>query len=122
MAGLTEMLKGVLEGVVLEICSREEVYGYEIVRRLGRLGFENVAEGTVYALLVRLERNGHLDVSRRPSRQGPPRKFYTLSRRGRAELASFWQRWDFLAGRIEALRSHMERESGDDGGDVDDRR
>ena len=49
MDNLTEMLKGVLEGCVLEIIGREETYGYEITRRLNALGFADVVEGTVYA-------------------------------------------------------------------------
>ena len=104
MENLSEMLKGVLEGVVLEIISRDEIYGYEIVKRLTALGFRDIAEGTVYALLVRLERNRYVNIVRKPSEIGPPRKFYTLNERGRNELMSFWTRWDFLSGRIEFLR------------------
>lgn len=56
MDNLTEMLKGVLEGCVLEIISRKETYGYEIVKTLNALGFEDVVEGTVYTILIRLEK------------------------------------------------------------------
>ena len=101
---LSEMLKGVLEGVVLEIIGRGEIYGYEIVRRLGALGFEGIAEGTVYALLVRLEKNRLVHIVKRPSEIGPPRKFYTLNDSGLSELEAFWARWDFLCGRIESAR------------------
>ena len=45
MENLSEMLKGVLEGIVLEIISRGEIYGYEIVKRLTALGFQDIAEG-----------------------------------------------------------------------------
>jgi len=101
---LSEMLKGVLEGVVLEIISRDEIYGYEIVKRLTALGFQDIAEGTVYALLMRLERNRYVNIVKKPSEIGPPRKFYTLNEQGRNELMSFWARWEFLSGRIEFLR------------------
>lgn len=47
MENLTEMLKGVLEGCVLEIISRGDTYGYEITRRLNEIGFTEVVEGTV---------------------------------------------------------------------------
>ena len=104
MENLSEMLKGVLEGIVLEIISRDEIYGYEIVKRLAALGFQDVAEGTVYALLVRLERNRYVNIVKKPSEIGPPRKFYTLNQRGQNELVSFWARWDFLGERIEILR------------------
>ncbi|MEG2502637.1 MAG: helix-turn-helix transcriptional regulator, partial [Anaerovoracaceae bacterium] len=56
MDNLTEMLKGVLEGCVLEIISRKEIYGYEITRQLNVLGFTDIVEGTVYTILVRLEK------------------------------------------------------------------
>ncbi len=105
MDNLSEMLKGVLEGMVLEIIGRDEIYGYEIVKRLNALGFEGIAEGTVYALLVRLEKNKLVHIVKKPSGIGPPRKFYTLNERGRDELMSFWARWDFLNERIQILRN-----------------
>lgn len=67
MDNLTEMLKGVLEGCVLEIISRKETYGYEIVKTLNALGFEDVVEGTVYTILIRLEKI-NLSISRKTVR------------------------------------------------------
>ena len=105
MEHLSEMLKGVLEGVVLEIINRGEIYGYEIVKQLNTLGFKDIVEGTVYALLVRLERNRWVHIEKKPSEMGPPRKFYTLNQQGRNELLSFWARWDFLNERMDMLKS-----------------
>jgi len=101
---LSEMLKGVLEGIVLEVINQDEVYGYEIVRRLNALGLNDIAEGTVYALLTRLEGRHMFIITRRPSELGPPRKFYSLSARGQRELASFWNRWDYLKTCIDTLK------------------
>ena len=101
---MTEMLKGVLEGCVLEIISRGETYGYEITRQLNTLGFTDVVEGTVYTILVRLERNDFVDTCKRASEMGPPRKIFTLTNAGRQELDRFWERWEFLASRINTLR------------------
>jgi PadR family transcriptional regulator PadR len=98
------MLKGVLEGIVLEIISRGEIYGYEIVKYLNKMDFKDMAEGTVYALLMRLEKNNLVDIVRKPSEIGPPRKFYTLNEQGKKELEEFWSRWDFLSSRIKYLR------------------
>ena len=106
MEKLSEMLKGVLEGIVLEIIGGEEIYGYEIMKRLNSLGFEEIAEGTVYALLVRLEKNRMVHIEKRPSGIGPPRKFYTLNERGRTELAAFWERWRVLNERINLLQNN----------------
>jgi PadR family transcriptional regulator, regulatory protein PadR len=101
---LTEMLKGTLEGCVLEIIGGEETYGYAITRRLNELGFGDVVEGTVYTILLRLERNGLVSVAKRPSEVGPPRKFYALNDAGRAELALFWAKWAYVSARIDKLK------------------
>ena len=104
MDGLTEMLKGTLEGCVLEIIAGEETYGYAITRRLNDLGFTEVVEGTVYTILLRLEKNGLVQVTKRPSGMGPPRKFYALNDAGRGELATFWAKWEYLSSRIDTLK------------------
>ncbi len=106
MENLTEMLKGVLEGCVLEIISRDEIYGYEITRRLNSLGFSDVVDGTTYTILVRLEKNKLVDTQKRPSDMGPPRKFYALNDAGREELRRFWAKWDFVASRINQLKEN----------------
>ncbi|HIW75680.1 MULTISPECIES: PadR family transcriptional regulator [Gordonibacter] len=104
MENLTEMLKGVLEGCVLEIIGRGETYGYQITRQLNELGFSDVVEGTVYTILVRLERRGLVVCERKPSEMGPPRKFYSLNDAGRAELRAFWERWDFITAKLDELK------------------
>jgi PadR family transcriptional regulator PadR len=104
---LTEMLKGILEGCVLEMISRKETYGYEITRQLNELGFTDVVEGTVYTILVRLEKNKLVDVTKKPSELGPPRKFFSLNEAGRKELERFWKKWDFLARTLETLKKEV---------------
>lgn len=104
MEDLTEMLKGTLEGCVLQIIGTEETYGYAITRRLNDLGFSDVVEGTVYTILLRLERNGFVQVTKRPSGVGPPRKFYALNDAGRTELATFWAKWEYVTTRIDKLK------------------
>ncbi|MPM23276.1 hypothetical protein SDC9_69742 [bioreactor metagenome] len=104
LENLTEMLKGVLEGCVLEIISRGETYGYEITRRLNALGFADVVEGTVYTILVRLEKNKLVDIEKKPSDMGPPRKFYVLNDAGNEELLRFWRKWDFISSKINQLK------------------
>ncbi|MBS2534390.1 PadR family transcriptional regulator [Catenulispora sp. NF23] len=112
MDDLTEMLKGTLEGCVLEIISGEETYGYAITRRLHELGFTDVIEGTVYTILLRLERNGLVQVTKRPSGVGPPRKFYALNDAGRGELTAFWTKWQYVSSRIDQLRIDKPKEGG----------
>ena len=105
---LTEMLKGVLEGCVLEIISRKETYGYEITRQLNALGFTDVVEGTVYTILVRLEKNKLVVIEKKPSDLGPPRKFFALNDAGREELRKFWEKWEFLSARMDELKERID--------------
>lgn len=104
LENLTEMLKGVLEGCILEIVSREETYGYEITRRLNALGFTDVVEGTVYTILLRLEKNNLVAIEKKPSAMGPPRKFYALNSAGQQELRHFWEKWEFIASKMNELK------------------
>ena len=101
---VTEMLKGTLEGIVLAILAGRAAYGYEITAWLRDQGFSDIAEGTVYALLIRVEQRGLVDVEKVASEKGPPRKVYSLNERGRAQLEDFWRTWSFLQERIEQLR------------------
>ena len=100
---ITEMLKGTLEGIVLAILSVRPAYGYEITARLREQGFSDIAEGTVYAVLVRIEQKGLVDVQKIPSEKGPPRKVYSLNAQGQEDLEEFWRTWSFLAERLEQL-------------------
>jgi len=101
---MTEMLKGTLEGIVLAILASQPAYGYEITARLREQGLTEIAEGTIYALLVRIEQRGLVDVEKVPSTQGPPRKVYSLNASGRGYLDEFWRTWSFLADRLEQLQ------------------
>ena len=105
----TEMLKGVLEGIVLAILATRSAHGYEITTWLRDQGFTDIAEGTVYALLLRVEQRGLVDVEKVPSEKGPPRKVYSLNAGGRAYLDEFWGTWSFLAGRLAQLREETDR-------------
>lgn len=100
---MTEMLKGVLEGIVLALLAARPAYGYEITARLRERGFADIAEGTVYALLIRVEQRGFVDVAKVPSEKGPPRKVYSLNDEGRRYLDEFWATWTFLSERLEQL-------------------
>jgi PadR family transcriptional regulator PadR len=100
----TELLKGTLEGIVLAFLSGRPAYGYEITAWLREKGFADIAEGTVYALLIRVEQRGFVDVEKVPSEKGPPRKVYSLNAQGRAQLDDFWRTWSFLAEQLAQLR------------------
>jgi PadR family transcriptional regulator PadR len=112
---MTEMLKGTLEGMVLAILAGRPAYGYEITSRLRDQGFTDLVEGTVYALLVRIEQRGFVDVEKVPSEKGPPRKVYTLNAQGAAQLEEFWKTWGFLSERIDQLHTEQHDDTNREG-------
>ncbi|PFG21204.1 PadR family transcriptional regulator [Serinibacter salmoneus] len=101
----TEMLKGVLEGLVLAVLAHGASHGPEVTASLRARGFADLAEGTVYAVLLRLEKRGLADVTKVPSPVGPPRKVFTLNAAGEAALEEFWSTWTALAARLDTLRT-----------------
>ena len=101
------MLKGVLEGCVLEIIGQGETYGYEITRKLNALGFGDIVEGTVYTILIRLEKNKLVSITKKDSDMGPPRKFFTLNEAGKKERTLFWKKWSFIASKLNQLKEKI---------------
>ena len=69
---------------------------------------QDVVDGTVYTILVRLEKNKLVDIEKSPSEMGPPRKFFTLNRAGQQELRKFWEKWKFISSRIDELKEKSE--------------
>ncbi|MHC1720539.1 MAG: PadR family transcriptional regulator [Clostridiaceae bacterium] len=90
---VTQMLKGVLEGCVLQIISCKETYGYEIVQELKKSGFQDITEGTIYPMLLRLEKKDIIAADLRLSEIGPQRKYYRLTQTGKAYLDAFRGTW-----------------------------
>ena len=99
----SQMLKGTLEGCILAIISRQETYGYEISQALERFGFGKIAEGTIYPLLLRLEKNGLILAEYRASELGPKRKYYKLTESGKAEMQSFVMSYRELTNAVDGL-------------------
>ena len=84
----TEMLKGTLEGIVLALLSGRPAYGYEITAWLREQGFTDIAEGTVYALLIRVEQRGLVDVEKVAVREGPAAQGLHPERPGTASIST----------------------------------
>ena len=84
--------KGLLEFLVLKIISTREMYVADMLQRLGTTEFAT-QEGTLYPLLSKLRREGLVDYTWQESDAGPPRKYYTLTAKGRAQLAELNDYW-----------------------------
>ena len=95
------MLKGVLSLLLLRLCEAREDYGYSIVVRLHRSGFADLAEGTVYPALSRLESRGLLEAYLVPSSSGPARKYYRLTDSGRTEMVRAHEAWIGLVSAVD---------------------
>lgn len=99
----SQFLKGTLEGCILKIINDDEVYGYEIAEKLKNYGLNEVSEGTIYPLLLRLEKAGLLNSTKKESPCGPKRKYYKISIEGKEALNSFYKNWMQLKESIEKI-------------------
>ena len=96
-----QMLKGVLGLLLLSVLSTGDSYGYGLVTQLREAGFDDLAEGTVYPALTRLEGAGLLASHLVRSESGPARKYYGLTEAGRAELTARHSAWEHLVSSVQ---------------------
>ena len=106
----SQMLKGILAGCVLAVISQRKTYGFEISQKLGGYGFTGISEGTIYPLLLRLEKSGQISAVYRESPSGPNRKYYSLTPAGEEELKAFLASYSELSSAVERLKSELEGE------------
>lgn len=104
MSWTTQLRKGALELAVLNALNGERLYGYEIVRILRRHDGLVIADGTVYPILSRLKADGLVRATIEDSPDGPPRKYYELTRAGRAALEEMNAAWEALVTSLAAVR------------------
>lgn len=98
-----QLLKGVLGLILLRLLAEGESYGYELATRVHDLGLVDVADGSIYPALTRLERDGHLVSRLVASTSGPARKYYSLAESGREELEAGTRAWLALAAVVTPL-------------------
>ncbi|MDP4088572.1 MAG: PadR family transcriptional regulator [Bacillota bacterium] len=103
MANTTQILKGLLEGCILEIINKKETYGYEICETLIGFGFREVTESSVYPILIRLEKKSLIYSVMKESRFGPMRKYYYLTKSGNSELQEFVYSWKEIKSNIDNI-------------------
>ena len=103
-----QLRKGTLEGCILKIISREETYGYAIAVTLRESGFADLTEGTLYPLLLRLERKGLIAAEYRAGSGGPSRKYYQLTPDGAQCLAEFVAAWQTTGAAVNRILQDKE--------------
>ena len=99
----SQLMRGTLEGCILKFLSEETTYGYELVERLEQNGFQDIKEGTIYPLLVRLEKKGIIRSEFRPSPLGPSRKYYSLTPDGFEYLQEFTGNWKQIEASVNQI-------------------
>src|SRR3954452_10737311 len=99
----SQLLKGVLDLAVLAVLEDDDGYGYDIVRRLRDAGLDEVGDASVYGTLRRLFQSGALSSYVVPSEEGPHRKYYALTDRGRTVLAEMITSWRHFADTLDQL-------------------
>ena len=102
MSVRSQLLKGVLEGCILAVISRQSVYGYELSMKLMDYGLV-VSEGTIYPILLRLQKEKLIRGEMRESPSGPNRKYYFLTEEGQDGLEEFKGNWEKLKIPVERL-------------------
>lgn len=99
----TQMRKGVLEYCILSILNKKESYTSSIIEELKAANMI-VVEGTLYPLLIREKNQGLLTYRWEESTQGPPRKYYCITDKGREQLAQMDDAWKDMVRTIEMLK------------------
>lgn len=106
----TQLMKGILEGCVLELIAAGETYGYEILAELEQYGFEELGEGTLYPVLARLDKNGCIQCRRAKSPLGPVRKYYSITEAGRERLSGFRENYQKITKAADRILFQKEGE------------
>ena len=91
--------------MVLAILAEEDSYGYAILKRVQEASGGRMAwtDGMLYPVLHRLERQGHVAAKWSASENGRRRKYYRITRKGRAQLAAQRQQWKAVDGALRGI-------------------
>jgi PadR family transcriptional regulator PadR len=105
----SQLLRGALDAAVLAVVAEEDGYGYDVLRRLRAAGLTDVGDASVYGTLRRLYRSGALTSYVMPSDEGPHRRYYGITERGRAQLEEARAVWaDFSRALTSLLQTEVE--------------
>lgn len=97
-----QMRKGILEFCILSLLKNEDLYTSEILEKLKNAKLL-VVEGTVYPLLTRLKNEELLGYRWEESTSGPPRKYYTLTEKGKEVIIELGKTWNELANAVHQI-------------------
>jgi len=101
-------MSGVPEFLVLQLLTRESMYGYQLVKSIRLVSGEAISlgEGVVYPVLHSLERNGSLRAKRKDYK-GRTRVYYHITPKGRRRLERLTSDWDRINTGVSAVLGEM---------------
>ena len=102
----TQFNKGVIEMCVMALVSQRDYYGYELVETISK--HIEISEGTIYPILRRLTTENFFDTYLKESNEGPPRKYYRMTNRGRQEAEKTIKAWAQFTENVNSILSQKE--------------
>lgn len=103
MTQRSQLLKGILEGCILSIIHQGPTYGYELSMKLQEFGLSDVSEGSIYPILLRLQKEKSIVGEMRKSENGPKRKYYSLTKDGEEALNTFIHNWSSIKTPVDRI-------------------
>jgi PadR family transcriptional regulator PadR len=97
----TQFKKGVLEICVLTLIGRKDYYGYELVEEISKI--LEISEGTLYPILRRLTEEQYFETYLKESSEGPPRKYYRMTKKGKEFQKEQFKQWIEFNKQIEKI-------------------
>jgi len=105
----TQLRKGLLEVVILNLLRHGKCHGYEMVRILKQNDGLMMREGNIYPILARLQTDGLVTSHTKPSQDGPPRKYFELTDLGAKTLKEMNAHWDQMIASIRTIRKGADK-------------
>lgn len=106
---MSQMRRGAIEFCVLALLRDRDMYGFELTRALSTVGGLVASEGTVYPLLTRIRQEGLVETFWEDSPQGPPRRYYRLTKDGYLALEAFQAQWRQFRDTVDTIMKGGEK-------------
>jgi PadR family transcriptional regulator PadR len=105
LAYVQQLLKGLIDPIILSVVDRLPMYGYQIVKELERItgGYLKLKSGTIYPSLIRLQKNGLVESTWKQVTEGRGRRYYQITEKGRQFLATRSVEWQHFCAVISRL-------------------
>lgn len=97
----TQFKKGVMDLCVLFLLGKKDYYGYGLVQKISKV--ISISEGTLYPILKRLKNEGYLETYFQESKEGPLRKYYSLTKKGKMKSKKLNNQWKEFSKKINKL-------------------